>query len=37
MKSSLAFIATLALAGLVHAEDKQIFNGKDLTGWEGPG
>ena len=35
MKSSLALIATLALAGLVHAEDKQIFNGKDLTGWKG--
>ena len=35
MKSSLAIIATLALAGLVHAEDKQIFNGKDLTGWKG--
>lgn len=35
MKSSLAIVATLALAGLVRAEDKQVFNGKDLTGWKG--
>ncbi len=27
-------LATLAL-GLCHAEEKTLFNGKDLTGWEG--
>jgi hypothetical protein len=35
MKSSLAIIATLALAGIVQAGEVKIFNGTDLTGWEG--
>ena len=35
MKSSLALVAALSLAGLLHAEDKSLFNGKDLTGWKG--
>jgi len=28
-------VLTLIAAGSLRAEDKQIFNGKDLTGWEG--
>ncbi|MBX7211740.1 MAG: DUF1080 domain-containing protein [Verrucomicrobiaceae bacterium] len=35
MKSSLALIAAVSLAGLLHAEEKMLFNGKDLTGWKG--
>ena len=35
MKSFISTLAVLALAGLAHAEDKNLFNGKDLTGWEG--
>ena len=35
MKSSLAIIATLAIAGFAQAGEVKIFNGTDLTGWEG--
>jgi hypothetical protein len=35
MKSSLAIIVTLALAGIAQAGEVKIFNGTDLTGWEG--
>lgn len=35
MKSFITAFTLLAVAGLASAEDKQIFNGKDLTGWEG--
>ena len=31
----LPILLTLAAATLVQAEDKQLFNGKDLTGWKG--
>ena len=31
----LPILLTLAAAVLVQAEDNQLFNGKDLTGWEG--
>ena len=31
----LPILLTLAATALVQAEDKQLFNGKDLTGWEG--
>ena len=31
----LPILLTLAAIALVQAEDKQLFNGKDLTGWEG--
>jgi hypothetical protein len=35
MKSIISTLAVLVVAGLAHAEDKQLFNGTDLTGWEG--
>jgi hypothetical protein len=35
MKSFITAFTLLAVAGLATAEDKQLFNGKDLTGWEG--
>ena len=35
MKSFITAFTLLAVAGLASAEDKQLFNGKDLTGWEG--
>ena len=31
----LPILLTLAATAFVQAEDKQLFNGKDLTGWEG--
>ena len=31
----LPVLLTLAATAFVQAEDKQLFNGKDLTGWEG--
>jgi hypothetical protein len=31
----LVAVTLLTAASTLHAEDKQIFNGKDLTGWEG--
>jgi hypothetical protein len=34
MKHTILF-SFLALAGLSHAEEKQLFNGNDLTGWKG--
>lgn len=34
LKTALAF-ATIALTTQLAAEDRQLFNGKDLTGWEG--
>ncbi len=33
--SLLALLALLALASTAFAEDKNLFNGKDLTGWKG--
>ena len=30
-----ALLSLLALASLAHAGEKQLFNGKDLTGWKG--
>ena len=35
MKPILTTLALLALATLAQAEDKKLFNGTDLTGWEG--
>ena len=35
MKSLVPVFAFLAVAGLASAETKELFNGKDLTGWEG--
>jgi hypothetical protein len=35
MKILPALLTLLAAATLAHAEDKQLFNGKDLTGWKG--
>ena len=36
VRRSLVALAVLALSAVVaHAEEKQLFNGKDLTGWEG--
>jgi hypothetical protein len=35
MKHVLALVGSLALATTVFAEEKNLFNGKDLTGWEG--
>ena len=35
MKSLVPVFAFLALAGLASAETVDLFNGKDLTGWEG--
>jgi hypothetical protein len=35
MKLLPSVLALLTTATLVHADEKQIFNGKDLTGWEG--
>ena len=32
---SAAFVLSLATASLLHAGEKQLFNGKDLTGWKG--
>ena len=34
-KSLLTTLALIAISGLAHSEDKQLFNGTDLTGWEG--
>ena len=35
MRPTIAFLATLSLAGFLQAGEVQIFNGTDLTGWEG--
>lgn len=35
MKRSLTLAALFAAVSLAGAEEKEIFNGKDLTGWEG--
>lgn len=35
MKSFLPIMALLAIAGLALADEVQVFNGKDLTGWDG--
>lgn len=35
MKLTLTLAALLAAVSLAGAEEKEIFNGKDLTGWEG--
>lgn len=35
MKSFLTTLSLLALVATASAEDKQLFNGKDLTGWKG--
>ncbi len=35
MKKLPILLALAASASLVHAEDKSLFNGKDLTGWKG--
>jgi hypothetical protein len=35
MKIRTSLLALLALASTAAAEDKQLFNGKDLTGWAG--
>jgi hypothetical protein len=35
MKLPFTAATVLLLAGSLHAEEKQLFNGKDLTGWEG--
>ena len=35
MKLSVAFIAFVFTCGLASAEEKSLFNGTDLTGWEG--
>jgi hypothetical protein len=35
MKLPLSAATFLLLAASLHAEEKQLFNGKDLTGWEG--
>ena len=35
MKLHTSLIALLALASTAFAEDKNLFNGKDLTGWKG--
>ena len=35
MKLLTPFLALAALSAVVFAEDKQLFNGKDLTGWKG--
>ena len=35
MKPLVPFFAFLAIAGLASAETVDLFNGKDLTGWEG--
>jgi hypothetical protein len=32
---SLAFLFALVVASFANAEDRQLFNGKDLTGWDG--
>lgn len=34
-KSLLTTLALLAITGFARSEDKQLFNGTDLTGWEG--
>jgi 3-keto-disaccharide hydrolase len=35
MKLLTPLCALITLSSFLHAEDKQLFNGKDLTGWEG--
>lgn len=35
MKLPLSFLALLASAAVLSADEKEIFNGKDLTDWEG--
>jgi hypothetical protein len=35
MKLSLTFAALFAVVAFANADEKEIFNGKDLTGWEG--
>ena len=35
MKLHTPLLALLALASTAFAEDKNLFNGKDLTGWKG--
>src|SRR6187397_304431 len=35
MKLFTSLFAFVALSSLLQAEEKQLFNGKDLTGWEG--
>jgi hypothetical protein len=35
MKTRTTLLALLALASTAFAEDKNLFNGKDLTGWKG--
>ena len=35
MLRTLMTLALLAAPALLHAEEKQLFNGKNLTGWEG--
>ena len=35
MKLRTSLLALLALASTAFAEDKNLFNGKDLTGWKG--
>lgn len=35
MKHIVALIASLSLSAALMAEEKNLFNGKDLTGWEG--
>ena len=35
MKLPITTASLLLLAASLHAEEKQLFNGKDLTGWEG--
>ncbi len=35
MKLNLSLVALFAAISLAGAEEKEIFNGKDLTGWEG--
>ncbi|MDP6506935.1 MAG: DUF1080 domain-containing protein, partial [Planctomycetota bacterium] len=34
-RSLIAFMALLLIAGLVNAGEQNLFNGKDLTGWDG--
>ncbi len=35
MKPLILTLSLLSLQAIVHAEDRQLFNGKDLTGWSG--
>src|SRR4030095_12214866 len=35
MKLLTSFCTLVTLSSFLHAEDKQLFNGKDLSGWEG--